>query len=289
MSTTFTARHEAEPAPGTGPVGRGGRFLRSPLGWTATGLVGVGLVASLTATGPGPVPVLGAAAAVAVYALVMRRLAGRDTSEIARPGAVREALRGGAIGLGFILTSLVLIALLGGYSISWAGRGLFAVAGSAVMVQIGTAVTEELMFRGLLLQGLEQRWGSRIAIAVTAVFFGAAHLGGAGASLWSALAIALQAGVMLGFAYMWRRSIWFVAGLHFAWNTVQQLAGIPLSGHTPDGLFTVEAHGSTLLTGGIFGLEASMVPVLLSVLITIPMFVLARRAGGLFPRRRARR
>lgn len=291
MSTTSTAKHEADPGPDPEPVGRGGRFgriLRSPLGWTVTGLVGVGLVASVTATGPGPVPVLGAAAAVAVYALVMRRLAGRATPEIARPGALREALLGGGIGLGFILVSLLLISLFGGYSFSWAGRSLLPVVGSAVMVQIGTAVTEELMFRGLFLQGLEQRWGSRIAIAVTAVFFGAAHLGGAGASLWSALAIALQAGVMLGAAYMWRRSIWFVSGLHFAWNTVQQLAGVPLSGHTPDGLFTVEAHGSSMLTGGIFGLEASVVPILLSVLITVPMFVLARRGGKLLPRRRAR-
>ncbi|MFD3471666.1 CPBP family intramembrane glutamic endopeptidase [Streptomyces sp. NPDC058682] len=292
MSTTSTAKHEADPGPDTEPVGRGGRFgriLRSPLGWMVTGLLGVGLVASVTATGPGPVPVLGAAAAVAVYALVMRRLAGRAAPEIARPGALREALLGGGIGLGFILVSLLLISLFGGYSFSWAGKSLLPVVGSAVMVQIGTAVTEELMFRGLFLQGLEQRWGSRIAIAVTAVFFGAAHLGGAGAGPWSALAIALQAGVMLGAAYLWRRSIWFVAGLHFAWNTVQQLAGVPVSGHTPEGLFTVEAHGSSLLTGGIFGLEASVVPILLSVLITVPMFVLARRVGNLLPRQRARR
>ncbi|WP_405940727.1 hypothetical protein [Streptomyces sp. NBC_00207] len=106
MSTTSTAKHEADPGPDIEPIGRGGRFgriLRSPLGWMVTGLVGVGLVANVTATGPGPVPVLGAAAAVAVYALVMRRLAGRVTPEIARPGALREALLGGGIGLGFIL------------------------------------------------------------------------------------------------------------------------------------------------------------------------------------------
>lgn len=290
MDTTSTAKREADPGPDAWPVGRGGRFgrvVRSPLGWTVTGLLGVGLVAGLTATGPGPVPVLGAVAAVAVYALVMRRIAGRATPEIARAGALREALLGGGIGLGFILTSLLLISLFGGYSFSWAGKSLLPVVWSAVMVQIGAAVTEELMFRGLFLQALQERWGSRIAIAVTAVFFGAAHLGGAGASWWSALAIALQAGVLLAAAYMWRRSIWFVAGLHFAWNTVQQLAGVPLSGHTPDGLFTVEAHGSALLTGGMFGLEASAVPVLLSVLITVPMFALARRSGGLLPRRRA--
>jgi hypothetical protein len=43
------------------------------------------------------------------------------------------------------------------------------------------------------------------------------------------------------------------------------------------------------LTGGEFGLEASIVPVLVSLLLAVPMLVLARRAGGLVPMRRSRR
>ncbi|MGW1411607.1 CPBP family intramembrane glutamic endopeptidase [Streptomyces sp. NPDC002403] len=293
MGTTTTAQDDTDSGldkDGGRWGGRFGRIVRSPLGWMLTGMVGVGLVSGLTATGPGPVPVpvLGAAAAVAVYWVVMRRLAGRSTPEIARQRAGREVLLGSAIGLGFILVSALLITAFGGYSFSWAGGGFVSVVWSAVMVQIGTAVTEELMFRGLVLQALEQGWGSRAAIVITGLLFGVAHLGGAGASVWSALAIALEAGVMLGAAFLWRRSIWFVAGLHFAWNTAEQLLGIPVSGHAPKGLFTVEAHGSALLTGGTFGLETSVVPVLIGVLITVPMFVLARRSGGLLPRRRAR-
>ncbi|MFG2006746.1 CPBP family intramembrane glutamic endopeptidase [Spirillospora sp. NPDC048911] len=294
MSTTSTARHAGGPGPDTGPEGheaRGGRLDRigrSPLGWMLTGLVGVGLVSGLTATGPGPVPVLGAVAAVVVYWLVMRRVARRSTPEIARRGAGREALLGGAIGLGFVLVSALLITAFGGYSFSWAGHGFMAVVWSAVMVQIGAAVTEELLFRGLALQALEQLWGSRTAIVITGLFFGIAHLGAPGASAWSALAIAVEAGVMLGAAFLWRRNIWFVAGLHFAWNTSEQLLGIPVSGHTSEGLFTVDAHGSAVLTGGGFGLEAALVPVVIGVLLAVRMFVLARRGGRLLPRRSAR-
>lgn len=294
MGKTDTAHQDPDPGPDKGigqdkGIGsRLGRIVRSPLGWMLTGMAGVGLISGLTATGPGPVPVLGAAAAVAVYAVVMRRCAGRSTAEIARRGAGRQALLGGATGLGFILVSASLISAFGGYSFSWAGNGFLSVVWSAVMVQMGTAVTEELLFRGLALQALEQLWGSRVAIVVTGLFFGVAHLSAPGASVWSALAIALEAGVLLGAAFLWRRSIWFVAGLHFAWNTTEQLLGIPVSGHTSLGLFTVDAHGSDLLTGGVFGLETSIVPVLISALLTVPMFVLARRGGGLLPRRRAR-
>jgi membrane protease YdiL (CAAX protease family) len=291
MSTPSAAQHEEGSRPdedGGGRGGRLGRIVRAPLGWMLTGMVGVGLVSGLTATGPGPVPVLGAVAAVAVYWVVMRRVAGRSTPEIARQGAGREALRGGAVGLGFVLVSALLITAFGGYSFSWAGNGFVSVVWSAVMVQIGAAVTEELLFRGLALQALEQLWGSRAAITITALFFGIAHLGAPGASGRSVVAIALEAGVMLGAAFLWRRSIWFVVGLHFTWNTVEQLLGVPVSGHTPEGLYTVEVHGSTLLTGDGFGLETSIVPIVLGVLITVPMAVLAHRNGRLLPRRRAR-
>ncbi|MER7923840.1 CPBP family intramembrane glutamic endopeptidase [Streptomyces sp. NPDC096057] len=292
MSSPSAAHDDAGTRPdedGGGRGGRLGRVVRAPLGWMLTGLVGVGLVSALTATGPGPVPALGAVAAVAVYWVVMRRVAGRSTPEIARQGAGREALYGGAVGLGFVLVSALLITVFGGYSFSWAGNGFFSVVWSAAMVQAGAAVTEELMFRGLALQALEQRWGSRAAIVITGLFFGVAHLAAPGAGVWSALAIALEAGVMLGAAFLWRRSIWFVAGLHFAWNVAEQLLGIPVSGHTPKGLFTVDIHGSALLGGGTFGLEASIVPVLLGVLLAVRMFVLAGRSGGLRPRRLVRR
>ncbi|MGW4982316.1 CPBP family intramembrane glutamic endopeptidase [Streptomyces mirabilis] len=291
MGTTSTAPHDTGSGPDEEGDGRGGRFgriVRSPLGWMLTGMVGVGLVSGLTATGPGPVPALGAAAAVAVYWAVMRFVARRSTPEIARHRAGRELLLGGGIGLGFILVSALLITALGGYSFSWAGNGFVSVVWSAVMVQIGAAVTEELLFRGLALQALEQLWGSQAAVAITGLFFGVAHLGAPGANGWSAVAIALEAGAMLGAAFLWRRSIWFVVGLHFAWNTVEQLLGIPVSGHTPEGLYTVDVHGSALLTGGGFGLEASIVPIVISVLITVSMAVLAHRSGGLLPRRRSR-
>ncbi|SFL33289.1 CPBP family intramembrane glutamic endopeptidase [Streptomyces pini] len=290
MGITSAVRHGT----GSGPDrdherggGRFGRITRSPLGWMLTGMVGVGLVSGLTAAGPGPVPVLGAAAAVAVYWLVMRRVARRPTPETAWSGAGREALLGGGIGLVFILVSALLITAFGGYSFSWAGNGFMSVVWTAVAVQAGAAVTEELLFRGLALQALEKLWGSRAAIVITSLFFGVAHLGAPGANAWSGLAIALEAGVLLGSAFLWRRNIWFVAGLHFAWNTTEELLGIPVSGHTPEGLFTVDVHGSALLTGGGFGLEASLVPVLIGVALAVPMLVLAHRNGGVKPRRSA--
>ncbi|SCF59613.1 hypothetical protein GA0115254_10623 [Streptomyces sp. Ncost-T10-10d] len=293
MHTSSTTRHEAghdRLSDVSGPSGgRVGRICRSPFGWMLIGIVGVGGVSAATATGPGPLQVLGVAAAVAVYWAVMRFVARRPMPEIARRGAAREALLGGGIGLGFILVSALVIAAFGGYSFSWAGNGFFSVVASAVTVSAGAAVTEELMFRGLALQALERLFGSRAAVAITAPLFGAAHLANPGATAWSALAIAIEAGALLGAAFLWRRSIWFVVGMHFAWNAAEQLLGIPVSGHTAKGLLSVDVAGSGLLTGGAFSLEASVVTVLIGVALAVPMFVLAHRRGGLLPRQRAAR
>ncbi|OKI94711.1 peptidase [Streptomyces sp. CB02058] len=264
-------------------------MLGSPLVWMLIGMLGIGAVSAATATGPGPVPVLGAAVAVAVYWAVMRFVARRSAPEIARRGAVREALLGGGVGLAFILVSALVIAAFGGYSFSWAGNGFLPVLTSAVAVQAGAAVTEELMFRGLALQALERLFGSGAAVAITALLFGAAHLANPGATVWSGLAIAVEAGALLGAAFLWRRSMWFVVGLHFAWNATEHLLGIPVSGNTVEGLLSVHAGGPALLTGGVFSLEASIVTVLIGVALVIPMFVLAHRRGGLLPRRRVAR
>jgi membrane protease YdiL (CAAX protease family) len=236
------------------------------------------------------VPVLGGGVAVGVYWVVMRRLARRATPEIARRGAVRQALLGNAIGLGFVAVSTLLIVAFGGYSFSWAHHAVAGTLFSVLAVQAGAALTEELMFRGVVLQAIEQRWGSRVAVAVTGLFFGAVHMANPGATLWSGLAIAVEAGVMLGAAFLWQRSIWLVVAVHFAWNSAEQLLGVPVSGHTPDArLFSVRTSGSHLLTGGAFGLEASVFPVVIGLLLAIPMFAAARRRGNVVPARRADR
>ncbi len=126
-------------------------------------------------------------------------------------------------------------------------------------------------FRGLALQALQERWGTRVALTVTALLFGLLHLANPGATVWSSLAIAVEAGVLLGAAFLWRRSLWFVIGLHFTWNATEALLGIPVSGHTSEGVLTTHVSGPEWLTGGGFGLEASVVPVVLSVLIATAM------------------
>ncbi|ROP74622.1 CPBP family intramembrane glutamic endopeptidase [Curtobacterium sp. PhB115] len=265
------------------------RILTFPLTWMIIGtvfvfltnaiLVGVG--SEMDSTGVIVTALVGAAAGLVFYKLTMWLVARRRTPELTVRGIGLETAFGLAIGVLFVAVSYLIVVATGAYSVTWAPRDVTTTVALALAVNAGAAIVEELTFRGLLFQGVEALCGPRVgrwvALAVTAAFFGGAHLLNPGATLWSSLAIAIEAGVLLGAAFLWRRNMWFVIGIHFAWNVIEGLLGIPVSGHRDPGLFVTTVHGDGLLSGGSFGLEASFVPVLVSLAVAIPMLVAARR------------
>jgi len=263
------------------------RILHFPLTWLAIGVVGVGAASAFT--GAGPLAALASAiAALVIYAVVMRVVAGRPLAELAPGRAVRETLLGVAIGTGFIVITVGAITLLGGYRFTLDGAAGLSALPALVAVAIGGAVTEELLFRGLALQAIERLGGSWIALLVTAGLFGLVHAANPGATLWSSIAIAVEAGLMLGAGFLWRRSLWFVFALHATWNGLEQALGIPVSGHVAPGMLVATVDGSPLLTGGAFGLEGSPVTVVTGLALAAAMLVLAHRRGRLVPLRHGR-
>ncbi|MDR9852466.1 type II CAAX endopeptidase family protein [Paenibacillus sp. VCA1] len=262
-------------------------FWRFPIVWMIVGAIGIILIDTLfrqlTERLVEIVPLIFTLVmgflAILVYKLTLTYVARRSTPEIATKRAGMEIVLGVLTGAIFITGSAFIIMALGGYSFQWAGSGYTSsVLISSIETALGAAMVEELIFRGLMFQAMDQLGGKPLALAVTSLFFGVAHLGNPGATLWSAFAIVLEAGVLLGAAFLWRRNLWFTMGLHFAWNAMESLLGIPVSGHVAAGLFTVKVNGDALLTGGDFGLEGSIVPVVVSLLISIPMLFATARS-----------
>lgn len=135
-----------------------------------------------------------------------------------------------------------------------------------------SAATEELMFRGFPFQALTHNLGGAVAIGLTAVFFGLAHLGNENASVFSTINTIL-AGIWLGLAYLITRSLWLAIALHYSWNFAMAFVfGLPVSGITTLSNFSwLRGHpGVPWISGGSYGPEAgagATVALILSTLV----------------------
>lgn len=199
------------------------------------------------------------AALFAAQKLVLRRLGERKHDDLPLAGAARGLAVG--TGVAFVLFSAIvgIAALLGAYSIiGWGGMSNWLMLLFTAGLQ--AAFFEELLFRGILFRWIEEFGGSWAALLVTSALFGLAHIGNDNATWFSSFTIAVEAGLMLGGAYMLTRSLWVAIGLHFGWNMTQGLIwDVPVSGNDVDGLVDARLVGDPLVSGGAFGLEASVI------------------------------
>ncbi len=96
-------------------------------------------------------------------------------------------------------------------------------------IALGPALGEELVFRGLIGQGLVKRWGAVRGVLFTALLFGLMHM-----PLAHAVAT-LPIGLFLHWVYLQTRTLWVPILLHFLNNLVVvslvhfQLEGLPTS------------------------------------------------------------
>ena len=263
------------------------RFLKQFLAVAAISVAGSQAVAAVRDSAWLTLILGGATAvlAVLVYAWVVRRTEGRAPTEVARAGATARVVRGLLIGAGMFTFVIVTIALLGGYHV----HGLGSVPGAVGLLGFtaAAAVTEELLFRGVLFRIVEERTGTWIALLLTGVVFGSSHLFNPDATLWGAVAIALSAGFLLAACYAATRNLWVPIGLHFGWNfAAGGVFSAVISGNgASEGLLDATTSGPALVTGGAFGPEGSVYTVLAGLVLTVVFLVLARRRGHFVARR----
>ena len=116
---------------------------------------------------------------------------------------------------------------------------------------------------------LDTRWNYLIAMVISGLIFGLAHLPNPNATIWSAIAIAIEAGLLLGAAYKVSGTLWFPIGIHWAWNfTEGPLLGFNVSGTSYFGsLLNPTIRGAKIFTGGDFGPETSIITVILGLML----------------------
>jgi len=229
-----------------------GRLIDAESRWTSwTGDIGAVLIVALT---------------VYCYRLYVKLVENRPAYEVQRQGSGVETGLGFVVGAALVVISLLMILLVGSYEVESMNPGATLIHAFFIFGLL--AFFEELIFRGILLRLIEELMGTWFSIVVVAIGFGAVHLVHDEATALSSTSIALQDLILSG-AFVLTRKVWLSWGIHWGWNFAQDgFFGMPNSSvdYLPS-VLNPEVTGPTWLTGGVFGIELSVIGAALNIVV----------------------
>ena len=193
----------------------------------------------------------------------------RTPSELKVNHLLPHAAAGLAAGVALFASVMAILWAVGVYHP--ASRGTVKELAPGFAAALAAGIIEETIFRGLLFRLSSKILGTWGALLLTAALFGAAHAFNQGATFSSSLAIALEAGLLLGAAYAATQRLWLPIGLHIGWNFAEgSVFSMSVSGGaTSTGLLRGSLIGPRILTGGQFGPEASIIAVIVCLVVAL--------------------
>jgi hypothetical protein len=138
---------------------------------------------------------------------------------------------------------------------------------------VGVAVTEELAFRGYLLQNIAEGlngWNDLDvfdaivgSVVISSLLFALLHTANPSASAFGFLNITLY-GILFALTFVSTERLGLAIGIHLTWNFfISTVYGFNVSGiSTPVTVLSIEPTGPALLTGGGFGPEGGLLTTL---------------------------
>lgn len=224
---------------------------------------------------------LAATLVVLVYMGFIKLTERRPLTELSLQGAPGEIGLGLLLGAFAVALTVGLLAATGSYRIVGFEPWSAAVAAPlAEMLFVG--VFEEILFRAVIFRIAERSLGSWPALILSAVLFALAHLGESISAV--GLVNTALAGLMFSAAWMATRRLWLCCAIHAAWNyTLGAIFSIAVSGHPAKGLIVGQLSGPDWVSGGVYGLEASVWTALVIGALSVVLYRHARRMGQLMP------
>jgi len=132
---------------------------------------------------------------------------------------------------------------------------------------IAAAFVEEIIFRGVIMHLLKKRCPTALAVLLPSLLFGLIHLTEVESLNLSDAALLVVAGTLAGTMFsvvaLKSGSVWNSGIVHAIWNLIMVGGGLSIAPAVNEmSLVTyVTKNTSTLLTGGAFGVEASIIAI----------------------------
>jgi len=216
------------------------------------------------------------ALAITSYVLFFKNYEKRDVTEIGTKRLAKNLFLGTLIGFALQSLTILVIYLNGSFSIVAVNPVSFILIPLTIAFTI--AIIEEILVRGIIFRILEEKLGTYIALAISAIIFGALHLANPNSTLLSGLCITI-AGFLLGAAFVYSRNLWFPIAFHFAWNFTQSgIFGAITSGNEKtSSLLVSKIEGPGFITGGEFGPEGSIQATIFCLIAAIIILALSQK------------
>jgi uncharacterized protein len=241
--------------------------IQALLRYTALNEDFINLLASISA----------AAAALATYIYLFKFYEKRKIEELSTSFFWRNSVTGFVTG--FLFLSVVILVMYVGKAYTIISFNPISFLIPALAIGISSSVFEEILFRGIIFRITEEKLGSVWALIISSSIFGFAHIANPNSTIFSAVAITIEAGLLLGAAYIYSKNLWLPIFIHFAWNFSEGgIYGAIISGNgLKKSLISCKIDGPELLTGGTFGPENSLQAVILGLLTGMLFLWLANK------------
>ncbi len=220
-------------------------------------------------------------AVIIAYKFVFRKIENRKVTEISARGIAKNLILGLLIGVVLQSLTVLVIYLNNGFSLVSVNPVSFIII--PLTVAFTVAIFEEILIRGIIFRIVEEKLGSHISLALSAIIFGALHLINPESSFRSAACVAVEGGLLLGAAYIYSRNLWLPIAIHFAWNFMQSgIFGAVTSGNEKtNSLLTTHFTGPEIITGGAFGPEGTIQAIIFCLIATIILMTLNTKSNKL--------
>jgi uncharacterized protein len=223
------------------------------------------------------------------YGAFVRLVERRPVTELSGPWAVAQLSLGTLGGAALIGVVIAILWLLGDYRLT--GTNSWTALLAPLAADVPSAVIQQVVFQGIIFRITEEYLGTWWALLISVALFGLVHL----LLLPQVTAIGLLAvmvgGLLFTAAYVRTRRLWLSSSVHAAGDLTQDaIFGVGayhlsshLSGVAAQGLLRARLTGPAALTGGTFGVEASVLTLVLILAAALCLLTWARWRGQIVP------
>lgn len=192
-----------------------------------------------------------------------------------------------AIILPVAVTSVYIIGFEGTFvSSNMTGNQIFDTLSAGIFFTgIAAGFVEEMVFRGVILNLLKERWNTMAAVLVPSIAFGSLHVLGMDFTIESSLLV-IAAGSLVGIMFsliaLRSGSVWNSAIVHAIWNIVIIGGDLTIADKVDEySVMTyVLSSKSFAVTGGEFGIESSLVALVGYSVVSIIILISWKKHKG---------